>query len=634
MTAASADRARAVVTGCAYFGVRILRHVERDLDDIARRGFTGVLHTFSENDLAYYRDTMGRIVEASHARGLEVQMNPWGLGRTFGGEAESRFVTMQPDACQVLDDGRRVAAGCLNAPAYRAYCREWADAALEAGTDLVFWDEPHWVVPEHVGIDDPDRWGCRCDVCRRLFRERHGAELPSALTRGVLAFREASVRDFLRELVAHVRARGGRSTICLLPAVEGPHGIADWDAIASLPGLDVFATDPYWKAFDAEAAPFVERFAGLAEATARRHHVEPELWLPAFRLTRDDLPDFHRALAAARTAGIGRIWVWAYDACGHMSHLATPDSAEVWEAVASAVAGAGTEPEPRRAQLADLDLRSTRELVGLMNREDAGVPEAVAAAADEIAAAIDAVVERLARGGRLIYAGAGSSGLLASLDAAECEATFSLAPGTVLALVAGGTTAPPLEQAAAEDDGAAGERELRALDPTEADVVVGVSASGTTPYVLGAIGAAREYGALTIALVSAPGSKLAQGADRELRVVVGPEVLAGSTRLKAGTAQKLVLNMISTIAMIRLGKTFGDLMVDVAPVNEKLRARVRRIVREASGAAPERADDALAAAHGDAKVAIVSLLAGVDVDAARARLDRADGNVRSALEVG
>ncbi len=134
--------------------MRIVRHVERDLDDLVRRGFTGVLHTFSENDLAYYRDTMKRIVDASHARGLEVQMNPWGLGRTFGGEAESRFVTMNPDACQVLDDGRRVAAACLNNPRYRAFCAEWADAALDAGADLVFWDEPHWVVPEHVGVDD------------------------------------------------------------------------------------------------------------------------------------------------------------------------------------------------------------------------------------------------------------------------------------------------------------------------------------------------------------------------------------------------------------------------------------------------------------------------------------------------
>src|SRR5919106_4998608 len=141
MTAASTEADTRGVTGCSYFGVRIVRHVVRDLEDLVRRGFTGVLHTFSENDLAYYRGTMREIVDASHALGLEVQMNPWGAGRTFGGEAESRFVTMNPHAWQVLDDGRPVAAACLNHPEYRAFLKEWADAALEAGADLVFWDE-------------------------------------------------------------------------------------------------------------------------------------------------------------------------------------------------------------------------------------------------------------------------------------------------------------------------------------------------------------------------------------------------------------------------------------------------------------------------------------------------------------
>src|SRR6266581_2911165 len=191
MTAAAAEPPpRASVVGCSYFGVRILRHVARDMEDLVRRGFTGVLHTFSENDLAYYRDTMRRIFEVSHDLGLEVQTNPWGLGRTFGGEAESRFVTFHPEACQVLDDGRRVATGCLNNPVYRSYCRDWADAALELGADKVFWDEPHWTVPDHVGVDDPQRWACTCDVCREKF----GGALRE-LTPEVRAFRESSIVD-------------------------------------------------------------------------------------------------------------------------------------------------------------------------------------------------------------------------------------------------------------------------------------------------------------------------------------------------------------------------------------------------------------------------------------------------------
>src|SRR5689334_8192883 len=224
--------------------------------------------------------------------------------------------------------------------------------------------------------------------------------------------------------------------------------------------------------------------------------------------------------------------------------------------------------ESRRVN-ADYGSLSTRELVELMNDEDASVPAALGAVAGELAAAVDAIAERLAAGGRLLYIGAGSSGAIAALDADECEATFSTAPGQVVALVAGAGLAGA-EREAAEDDGAAGRRAVEELSVNEHDAVVGVSASGRTPYVLGAVEAAAAAGALTVALVSTPDSPLAVAAEHELAVVVGPEVIAGSTRLKAGTAQKLVLNTISTVAMIRLGKTYGDLMVDVRASNEKL----------------------------------------------------------------
>jgi N-acetylmuramic acid 6-phosphate etherase len=272
---------------------------------------------------------------------------------------------------------------------------------------------------------------------------------------------------------------------------------------------------------------------------------------------------------------------------------------------------------------ADYELRSTEELVELMGAANADVPAAVQSSSAAIARAIDAIVERMAAGGRLVYAGAGTSGGLAALDAEECMATFSTPPGQVLALTA--------ESEGAEDDRDGGAAAAGAARISSADAVVGISASGRTPYVLGAVQAAADAGALTIALVCVPDSELAQLADHVVAVVVGPEFIAGSTRLKAGTAQKLVLNAISTIAMIRLGKTFGNLMVDVAAANEKLRARVHRIVRIATGASPDDVDDALDAAGGEAKVAIVSLLAEVDADTARARLRDANGNVRLAL---
>ena len=296
------------------------------------------------------------------------------------------------------------------------------------------------------------------------------------------------------------------------------------------------------------------------------------------------------------------------------------------------------EPGPERVTevaieaYADLDLRSTQELVELLNDEDATVPPAVRAAVPSLTEAIDAIVERLEGGGRLVYVGAGSSGRLAAVDAAECGPTFGLSNGQVVAVVAGGAEALAVAQEAAEDDADAGASELAAIGVGRADAVVAISASGATPYVLGAARAARAAGALTVGVVCAPDSQLGAVVDHEVAAVVGPEVIAGSTRMKAGTAQKLILNTISTVSMVRLGKTFGNLMVDVVASNEKLRARARRAVGQSTNASDDEVDAALEAAGGDAKVAIVSLLSGLDAEAARARLDAAGGVVRRSLD--
>jgi N-acetylmuramic acid 6-phosphate etherase len=296
------------------------------------------------------------------------------------------------------------------------------------------------------------------------------------------------------------------------------------------------------------------------------------------------------------------------------------------------------EPGPERVTevaieaYADLDLRSTQELVELLNDEDATVPAAVRAAVPSLTEAIDAIVERLEQGGRLVYVGAGSSGRLAAVDAAECEPTFGLTNGQVVAVVAGGAEALAVAQEAAEDDADAGASDLAAIDVGLADAVVAISASGATPYVLGAARAARAAGALTVGVVCVPDSQLGAVVDHEVAAVVGPEVIAGSTRMKAGTAQKLILNTISTVSMVRLGKTFGNLMVDVVASNEKLRARARRAVAQSTNATDDEVEAALEAAGGDAKVAIVSLLSGLDTEAARARLDAAGGVVRRSLD--
>jgi N-acetylmuramic acid 6-phosphate etherase len=264
-----------------------------------------------------------------------------------------------------------------------------------------------------------------------------------------------------------------------------------------------------------------------------------------------------------------------------------------------------------------------------MNGDDRVVPEAVAAAAEAIAAAVDAITDRMARGARLIYVGAGTAGRIGVLDATECGPTFN--SDRVLGVMAGGQVAVSTASESAEDDAEAGGRALLDLDLEADDAVVGISASGRTPFVLGAIEQARRTGALTIGLACNASSPLSAAVEHPIEVLVGPEFIAGSTRLKAGTAQKLVLNMLSTLTMVRLGKTYGNLMVDVRVTNEKLRDRATRIVEQAAGASHSEAASALAAAGEDAKVAIAMLRAGVDAEQARALLDAASGQLRRAL---
>ncbi|MEU7065421.1 N-acetylmuramic acid 6-phosphate etherase [Streptomyces sp. NPDC046161] len=287
--------------------------------------------------------------------------------------------------------------------------------------------------------------------------------------------------------------------------------------------------------------------------------------------------------------------------------------------------------EAFRPDLAEIDRLPTLDIVRLMNAEDATVPAAVADRLPQIAAAVDAIAARMARGGRLLYAGAGTAGRMGVLDASECPPTFNTDPRQVVGLIAGGPTAMVRAVEGAEDSAALGAEDLTALDLTATDTVVGVSASGRTPYAIGAVEFARTRGALTVGLSCNAGSALAAAAEHGIEVVVGPEFLTGSTRLKAGTAQKLVLNLISTVTMIRLGKTYGNLMVDVRATNDKLRARSRRIVALATGAPDDEIEAALAATGGEVKNAVLVILGGVDGPTAATLLEETDGHLRAAL---
>lgn len=292
---------------------------------------------------------------------------------------------------------------------------------------------------------------------------------------------------------------------------------------------------------------------------------------------------------------------------------------------------AGLTTETRNPRTLELDTMGVVEFLEVMNDEDAKVAGAVRAAIPQIAAAVELIAEAFRRGGRLIYMGAGTSGRLGVLDAVECPPTFGTKPEQVVGLIAGGERAFVKAVEGAEDSQSLAREELAALELCPADAVVGIAASGRTPYVIGGLDYAREIGCPTVSVACNPGSEVSKHADVAIEVDNGPEVLTGSTRLKSGTSQKLILNMLSTASMVQVGKVFGNLMVDVMPTNEKLVERAKRIIATATGCDADTAAQAYADSGGHAKTAIVMILAEVSAEEARDRLAAADGFVRRAI---
>jgi len=287
--------------------------------------------------------------------------------------------------------------------------------------------------------------------------------------------------------------------------------------------------------------------------------------------------------------------------------------------------------EQRNLASAAIDTLPTEEVLRIVNAEDHQVADAVEHEIPAIARAVDAIVEAFQRGGRLFYIGAGTSGRLGVLDASECPPTFSVPPELVQGIIAGGTAALSRATETTEDDPATGARDLMERGFTARDVLVGIAASGRTPYVLGAVAEARRLGAVTVGIGCTPDSELARAAAIAITPLVGPEVIAGSTRMKAGTAQKLVLNMLTTGAFIRLGYVYGNLMVNVQPKNAKLADRARRIIAQAAGVSYQRAGELLEAAGDSVRAAILMGKTGAAREEAERRLAAAGGNISRAL---
>ena len=288
--------------------------------------------------------------------------------------------------------------------------------------------------------------------------------------------------------------------------------------------------------------------------------------------------------------------------------------------------------ETRNQNTMNLDIMSPLEVVTVMNQEDARVPEAIKPALPNIAQCVTWAIESIEAGGRIVYMGAGTSGRLGVLDAVECPPTFGVAPEVVVGLIAGGEKAFVKAVEGAEDSRQLGHDDLVNIGLEKRDIVIGIAASGRTPYVLGGLAYAQEVGCHTVAISCNPGSAIGQAAELAIEVVPGPEVLTGSTRLKSGTCQKLILNMISTATMVGCGKAYQNLMVDVMQTNEKLVVRAQNIVMEATGCDRETAAEKIAIASGNAKTAITMILADCGLEEARERLAKAKGHVREAIK--
>ena len=287
--------------------------------------------------------------------------------------------------------------------------------------------------------------------------------------------------------------------------------------------------------------------------------------------------------------------------------------------------------EGRNPRTMDIDLMSSLDIVTTMNAEDHSVADAVAQTLPQVARAVDAIVTAFNAGGRLVYVGAGTSGRLGVLDASECPPTVGVPPGMVVGLIAGGLDALVNASEGAEDRTDMGAADLSNIGFSARDVLVGIAVSGRTPYVIGALDYAKAQGAVTVALTCNPDSPIARLAGISIAPLVGPEVITGSTRLKSGTAQKLVLNMLSTASMVRIGKTYGNLMVDMIASNGKLVARAARMVSQATGCTLGEAEAALARSADDSKLAILMILTGDDPDTARRKLAAAGGVLRRAI---
>ncbi|MEN9352818.1 MAG: hypothetical protein RL318_143 [Fibrobacterota bacterium] len=336
-----------VKTGFSYFGVRNPEHVRTDMQRMVREGNTLVLHTWSEDDQSYYKGTMKEIVALSREEGLEVYVNPWAVGRIFGGEANSELIARHPECRQYFNDGTPTPAACLNHPAVIEYLEEWTRSVCETQVDTIFWDEPHYFFRK----GREELWACHCPVCRELFQQRFGRPMPIQFTEDVKTFREECIEGLLARLTGFVHKFGKRNCVCLLPDHFNA-GTSDWDRIAALPCVDELSTDPYWEMGDSaeRVQELYETYSRRVVDVARRHGKANQVWIKNYRITQAEEGHVELATRLACEAGCENVMSWSWRGSPYLSWLSSerPEEVHARQLAAFATAAQGGYPAVER----------------------------------------------------------------------------------------------------------------------------------------------------------------------------------------------------------------------------------------------------------------------------------------------
>ncbi|RMF69722.1 MAG: hypothetical protein D6743_01390 [Calditrichaeota bacterium] len=319
-----------IKTGVSYFGNRNPRHFVSDLEEILTHNCSFIVHTFSENDQQFYKETVGELVALSKDAGLECYLDPWGVGRVFGGEAYSGFALKHLETCQVLPDGEVAPAVCFNHDAFREFMLAWIADAAELGADVLFWDEPHFF----FDLKQKDRfpvWYCRCNTCNALFRKIYHKEIYQGTMEEVVEFRDHAVVSFLAELFDTTHSHGMKNALCLLPFRDPAIGVTDWAKVAALPALDIFGTDPYWLHFGQDVQRYVGDFSREVCRLCGEFGKEAQIWIQAYNIPAGCEHQLKEAVAVAYAEGVRNFAAWSFYGTAYMSYIRSDNPKLVWD---------------------------------------------------------------------------------------------------------------------------------------------------------------------------------------------------------------------------------------------------------------------------------------------------------------